>query len=310
MTASKEPVPAIDSAAVAAEWVVLNLTDGSHADLEYDNEKFSDAGLTIDAMWALLAAGDTAGAQKVATWLSLRDTAIDYAGDGEQAAYPSAMGKLGLAYLTPGVEITPEYKSAEELATGIIGRLSPEGRFRDISEWGDNSTPAGQAFDILLLVKLGLWEQLDADPMAALVAIACDDGSYPSMFDADAPCVGDVDTTGIVSQALVATGQTETAQQAVEYLLAAQTDSGRWQTEGVDSVNSTAQAVSALSLWDTIEAKDAVALGMEELSAWQLARTAAFPASQGGEGDLRATAQGILGLKGISYLDLLSIEPL
>jgi hypothetical protein len=305
---TKTAPPTADSAQAAADWLKDNLTDGSHAELEYDGDMFADAGLTIDSMWALMAAGDTEAAQKAADWLALRDTAIDYAGDGEQAAYPSAMGKLALAYLTPGVTVSPEYKPAD-LAASIAGRISPEGRFRDISEWGDNSTPAGQAFDIILLVQLGQLDGLTADPVAGLLAVGCEDGSYPSMFDTDPPCVGDVDTTAIVAQAMLAAGQGEVAERAFDYLLTAQTESGRWQSFGVDSVNSTALAVGALSLWDTPEAKDAAALGMEELAAWQLPKTAAFPAVAGGEGDLRATAQGILGLKGVSYLDLLDIHP-
>ncbi|MDR2567519.1 MAG: terpene cyclase/mutase family protein [Bifidobacteriaceae bacterium] len=298
-----------ESAGAAAEWLAQNLVDGSHAEVEYDGDKFTDAGLTIDVMWALVAVGDLDAARRVADWLALRDTAIDYAGDGEQAAYPSAMGKLALAYLTPGVQSTPEYKSAQELAASVAGRLKPEGRFRDISEWGDNSTPAGQAFGIMLLVKLGMLDGLSADPVAGLVGVACEDGSYPSMFDTDPPCTGDVDTTAIVLQALLAAGQPEAADRAVAYLLAAQTESGRWQSFGADSVNSTALAVSALSLVDTPEAKDAAALGLETLRGWQLPKTAALPAADGAEGDLRATAQGVLGLTQTSYLDLLDIPP-
>ena len=166
-------------AARAADWIVQNLVDGAYAQYEYDGDLWTDAGLTIDSMWALIAAGEIEAAQKTAFWLALRDTAIDYGGDGEQVAKPSAMGKLGLAYITPAVTVVPEYQSVPDLATTIIGRLSPEGRFRDISEWGDNSTPTGQAFDILLLHKLDRLEGLPADPVAGLIAIGCEDGSYP-----------------------------------------------------------------------------------------------------------------------------------
>jgi hypothetical protein len=297
------------AAAAAAQWLVQNLADGTHAEIEYDNEMFNDGGLTIDAMWALVAAGQTEAAGKAADWLAQRGNAIDYAGDGEQAAYPSAMGKLGLAYLTPGVAPAPQYKSAPDLAGLIAGRLSPEGRFRDISEWGDNSTPAGQAFDILLLVKLGALDGLTADPVAGLEAIACPDGSYPEAFDADPPCLGDVATTAIIAQALLAAGQTQAADRAFDHLLAAQVESGRWQSFGTDSVSATALAVAALGLVDTPEAKNAAALGLAALRGWQLARTGAFPAADAAEGELRATAHGILALTGTSHLDLLGIPP-
>jgi hypothetical protein len=300
--------PAGESARLAAQWIAQELVDGSHAESEYDGSVFADNGLTIDAMWALVAAGEPALAQKAADWLALRDNAIDYAGDGEQAAYPSAMGKLALAYLTPGLKVEPEYKSAEELATSLIGRLKPEGRFRDISEWGDNSTPAGQAFDIMLLVRLGQLDGLSVDPVAALMAISCDDGSYPSMFDAEQPCTGDVDTTAIVAQALFAAGQDAAAEEAFTYLLQAQTEPGRWQNSGADSVNSTGLAVSTLSLWESAEAKSAVKLGVKALIDWQLPATGAFPGGERGESDLRATVQGVLGLQAVSYLKLLGIQ--
>ncbi|MDR0594973.1 MAG: hypothetical protein LBG60_17345 [Bifidobacteriaceae bacterium] len=309
--AAATPSPAengtAERAAAAAAWLAQNLAEGSHAQYEYDGDMWSDAGLTIDAMWALVAAGDLAAAGRAGAWLAERQNAIDYAGDGEQAAYPSAMGKLALAYLTPGVEVAPGHLSAEQLADAVAARLAPEGRFRDISEWGDNSTPTGQAFDIMLLVKLGRLDRLSADSVAGLIGVGCEDGSYPIMFDTDPPCVGDVDTTAVVAQALLAAGQAQAAERAFAYLVEAQTASGRWQSFGADSVNSTALAVSALSCLDSAQAKDAAALGLQALRDWQLPGSSAFPAADGVEGDLRATAQAILGLTGASYLELLAI---
>lgn len=310
--------PAADPVAAAAAWLTSNLTDATHVEIEYDGDMLADAGATIDVMWALVAAGDLDAAGTVVDWLAQRQVAIDYAGDGQQAAYPSSMGKLALAYLTPGLAPTPEYQSAEALAAGVAGRLKPEGRFRDISEWGDNSTPMGQAFDIMLLVKLGMMDGLAADPVAGLVAVACDDGSYPVMFDTDPPCVGEVETTAVVAQALMAAGEDAAAERAFDYLLAAQTESGRWQNSGTDSVGATSLAVSALALRADPEAADAAALGLQQLKAWQLPRSAAFPGigaaggatnAGGTEGDVRATAQAVLGLSLVSYLDLLGVEP-
>jgi hypothetical protein len=292
---------------LAAAWIAGELVDGSHAEVEYDGDQFPDGGLTIDALWALTATGDPS-AGSAGEWLAEAQNATDYAGDGEIAAYTGAMAKLGLAYLTPGAAVTPPPgKSPEELMGQLDARLSPEGRFRDISEWGDNATPMGQAFGVLLSLQVEGAPEAAASSVRGLVEAACQDGSYPSTFSAGDTCVGDVDTTAVAAQALSAAGETAAAGRAFAYLLSVQTPSGRWRSLETDSVNSTALAVGALTLAEDEAAGVAVQSGTAALADWQDANTGAFPAGESGAGDLRSTAQGVLGLLGVSYPALFGI---
>ncbi|MDR1825004.1 MAG: hypothetical protein LBR27_06690 [Bifidobacteriaceae bacterium] len=294
------------AATVAAEWLAAQLVDGTHQETEYDGAMFTDYGLTVDTLFALAATGQLDQAGAIAEWLVEPDNLIAYIGDGEMALYPGAVGKLGLALGIEGLNVTREgAAAADQMVAALTDRLADTGRFQDLSEFGDYSTPTGQALDVVFLAQQSALGDLPADPVAFLASAQCEDGGYPSTFNDPEGCQSDPDSTTVVVQALMAAGgHEERVTSALTWLYNFQEADGSWASMGAVTPNSTGLAVSLLSQVDSEEARGAVNLGLQVLATWQLP-DGAFPAAAGGSaGDARATSQAVLGLAGVDYLSL------
>jgi hypothetical protein len=290
------------AAGTAIDWLVGQLVDGDHQETTYDGQVYPDYGLTVDTLFALEAAGRFDEAAKVAAWLVQPDNLIAYLGDGEMALYPGAVGKLGLALNSPGLYVTLEGQAAPEaMVEALTGRLADTGRFQDISEFGDYSTPVGQALAIMFLAQQGKLEGLAPDPVAFLATAQCEDGGFPSTFEYEEGCESDPDTTAFVVQALaVAGGHEDAVTTAVTHLINFQLPNGHWSSFDAEAPNSVGLAVAVLSQVDSEEARAAVSLGLQALEEWQLP-DGAFPAADSAEGDARATAQAVLGLVQVDF---------
>ncbi len=277
---------------------------------------YPDVGLTIDAILALDAAGvgqDSAAAATTAVAGSLGS----YLGpDFGDELYAGATAKALLLAIAQGQD--PTTFGGFDLPTLLDGREQENGRYTDLSQWGDYSNTIGQSLAIIALGRYdGTYSQAAVD---FLLAQQCTDGGFRIDPDAEG-CASDVDATAFAVQALVlALGDSDPdVARAMDYL-AALVSSEAAVLQNANSAGLTAQALflggrldEALTLMNFLmdlqllcDAGDAVqgAITFDPIAYDE--RLGQGAAATSTDQDRRATAQAVYGLGGVSLLDVTS----
>lgn len=290
----------------AAGWLARQLVDGDHVEVDFGGVKYPDQGATIDAVFAFAAArASDDHTDRAIAWLARPEIAAGYLGtDGE--SYAGAHAKLLLAAQVTGKN--PAAFAGVDLPAGLRGLLTPSGRFSDRSAFGDFSNAFTQSLALLALDRTSA-----GAPAAAvdfLVGTQCPDGGFPLSFGVT-PCVSDVDSTALVTQALRATGKNLDAQEGLTWLTGVQAANGGFGVgTAAPNANSTGLAGQALRSGGRLLA---AAKAKSFLRGLQVGCTApagnrgaiaydasGFDPSTAG----RATAQGVLGLAGVGLANL------
>jgi LPXTG-motif cell wall-anchored protein len=288
-------------ARAAAGWLADQLVDGERLEIEFGGDRFPDQGLTVDAVLAFAAAG-VAGveAEAAVSWLAEPEVLAAYVGDGLAEAYAGAHAKLAFGAQVQGHD--PASFGGVDLLARLLSLLDESGRFSDRSQFGDFSNAFSQSFAILALART----PAGAPPAAVAFQLAaqCPDGGFPEQFAAD-PCRSDVDSTAMVAQALLAAGESPTG--ALDWLAGQQHPDGGFGSDG-GNANSTGLAGQALRVGGRDLAADRAVTFLASLQVG----CDGSPEQRGSirtradlPGDVpRATAQGILGLVGVSLAEL------
>ena len=308
-TTTADPAPA------AAGWLARQMTDGKFLAGQFG----PDAGLSIDGILALAAAGVGAGnAHAAIGWLDDPAIVASYSGDGTAEVYANPTAKLILAATVTGSD--PTSFGGRDLVAQLLSRQGASGRLTDKSAFGDFANALGHALAVIGLQRSG--HPAEAAKTAAFLAgTQCTDGGFPLSFD-ESTCDSEVDSTAFAVQALLATGHADVAAGALDWLAGVQHPDGGFGDESKNNLpenaNSTGVAAQALRVGGrTTAAGQAVAY----LTSLQIG--CAGPAPQRGAiaydrldpahpddtgyqagNAVRATAQGILGLTGIGLKDL------
>ena len=240
---------------------------------------FPDPGLTADAVLALDAAGTGQDAAAAATQ-KLVDDPVGYTGFGDPAeVYAGSVAKLLNIAVAQGID--PGAFGGFDVLGTLQGLEKPNGRFSDVSAFGDFSNTFGQSFALIGLHRAGA--PVSADARGYLLAQQCPGGGFKLYMD-DAGCTTDADAdpdaTAMAVQALIAVGGAATeAGDALDYLASAQGASGGVSspTQGVNA-NTTGLAGQAfLAGGRTAQARAAVAFltslqygcGLPRLDPWR-----------------------------------------
>jgi hypothetical protein len=299
-----------DPAQAAAGWLARQLINGEHFGATFQGVEYPDQGLTIDALFALAAAG-VAGTntEKIITWLATPAVLNGYLGTADDPYYPGfaagATAKTILAAQIAGKN--PAAFGGIDLVTRLVSLQKPSGRFSDTFAT-DYSNAFGQSFAVVALNRTGGHPTETANGTAFLAGTQCADGGFPLYF-AGPTCDSQVDATAYVVQALLAAGDSATATKGLTWLIGKQKADGGFTDgnaakESPENANSTGLAAQALHLGGkTTAANSAVAFlktlqvgcGGAAVNQGGIAYTAAgFDTSTAP----RSTAQAILGLTG------------
>ncbi|MDQ4036828.1 MAG: peptidase [Actinomycetota bacterium] len=305
-----------DPADAAAGWLSGELVDGQYLTSSFDadsngtidpaTEVSPDPGLTADAVLAFAAAGSAGDAADAATnWLESQ--VATYTGDGSTESYAGPLAKLILVADVMGRDATDF--GGQDLLARLGAQQSPDGRFSDISAFGDFSSPISQSLVIIALNRASP----DGFPPAAvdfLIGVQCADGGYVSDLSVLPCATGEVDATALAAQALLVAGRDEEASDAGAFLTGQQADDGSLGTAGAANSNSTGVAVPALRALGDAEAADQAAEWLLSLQAGPdepAEQRGAFSFDAGGFDLLtatRATPQAVLGVAGIELSEL------
>lgn len=320
------PVAIASPAGDASEWLAGELVEGDHYEVTFGEEVFDDAGLTADALLAFEATGAAGPAAATAGWLTSGAYPDAYVGDGVTESYAGSLGKLGAALAAHGLDPDdPADTGGRELMSDLVALQTESGpnlgRFQDLPF--DFSNPFGQSWATLALAACdggacaaapaGAAEAVELSA-AFLIGEQCPNGGFPSQFG-EGECSSDVDSTGMVVQALIADGglaSEAAAETATAWLEEVKSGEGDyWESAACEppgpSANSTVLAMMGLS------AVGGSAGGPGE---WLESIQNGGPdfglprCSASGPGNVRATVQGVYGLSGSlddSYLDQLGL---
>ena len=221
--AAAGPATSSDPTMVAANYLEQQLAATGYMLQSYG---YPDQGLTADAILALDAAGTGQDAAAKATQ-KLVDDPVAYTGFGNPAeVYAGAVAKLVSIAIAQGIDPTA-FGGVDVLAT-LEGLEATNGRFSDISTYGDSSNTFGQSFALIGLHRAGA--PVSADARAYLLAQQCPGGGF-KLYMNDAGCTtdsdADPDATAMAVQALIAVGGAAAeVGDALDYLTAAQGASG------------------------------------------------------------------------------------
>jgi hypothetical protein len=286
--------PGDDAASKALAWLATKQNaDGGFSD---GFSPKSGIGSTSDAVVAIVAAGQDAGA-----WKKNGLSPLDYleaqvrAG---QVTKPGDIAKTVIAVVATGGN--PNSVGGVDLVAKLNG-LHKDG--------GYGGTLYEDALVVLALVNAG--QTVPEDVTAHLIAAQTKDGAWAFTGDTAAGA-GDTNTTALVVQALIATGHPDAIGRALDYFRRTQNDDAGWPYQvpsayGTETdANSTANVIQALiaagessSNWSKAGRSDPLGA----LISLQAATTGAFnyQASQPGA-NLLATLQAIPALKGATFV--------
>lgn len=290
--------------------------DGNRIQVTSEGQTFDDLGLTIDAVLAMTASGSGGDAAGAAEDYVVAN-ADSYDGTGKEV-YAGATAKL-LTFASAR-DLDPRDVGGTDLVTQLLALERPDGQFADSSEHGDYSNTIGHSLGLIGLERAGV----DPSPESIdfLLARQCGDGGFS--LDYTTGCESDPDATSLAVQALSAVGGHESEMsRAVEHLMDEQDDAGGVgggpTTTEVNS-NSTGLAAVAFAVADQEEAHAAAVDYLESVTfgcetpalAGGIAydRTSFEAAAAGDEAAkdtgqiIRATAPGLLGLSGESYVSV------
>jgi hypothetical protein len=317
------PVAQASPASDGGGWLAEELVEGNHYEATFGELVFPDAGLTTDSLFAFEATGNAGPAAATAGWLTSGANPDAYVGDGVTESYAGSLGKLGAALAAHGLDPDdPADTGGRELMSDLVALQQGSGRFED--EPFDFSNPFGQSWATLALaacdrgacvsVPAGAAAAVE-DSAAYLLTQQCPNGGFPSQFD-EVECASDVDSTGMVVQALIAEESVASevaAEAAIAWLELVKSEAGDfWESSACEppgpSANSTVLAMMALSAWGT-----SVSGPSEWLESIQNEGEPDFGlprCSASGAGNIRATVQGVYGLSGSldgSYMEQLGL---
>lgn len=294
------------SAQTASGWLARQLIKGSHFNTVYDKVSYPDQGETIDAILAFAATktANSFGTQAIG-WLEQPAVLSDYIGAGTES-YAGATAKTILAAEVRGVN--PASFGKTNLIARLARLLTKSGRYSDHSAFGDYSNAFSQSLAIIALSRDG---GAPAKAVSFLISSECANGGYPLSFG-QKTCVSDTDATAIDVQALLAAGQSAAANRGLSWLAHVQQSSGGLDAAGATSPNANTTGLAgeafAAGGWSP---NAALAAGYLR----SLQRGCSAPSAQRGALNyssagysastaVDATAQGILGLAGISLAKL------
>jgi len=307
-----------DPADAAAGWLTGELVDGEYLTSSFDadgngeidpaTEVSPDPGLTADAVLAFAAAGSAGDAAEAATdWLESQ-VAI-YTGDGTTESYAGALAKLILVADVMGRDAASF--GGQDLLARLGAQQSADGRFRDISTFGDFSSPITQSLAIIALDRAGPTGFPPAS-VDFLVGVQCADGGFVSDLSTLPCAIGDVDATALSVQALLVAGREGEAGDAGAFLAGQQAADGSLGTAGAANSNSTGVAVPALRALGQAEAAEKAAqwlLSVQSGPSEPAEERGAFAFDATGFDPLtatRATPQAVLGIAGVSLAELVA----
>jgi LPXTG-motif cell wall-anchored protein len=237
--------PVADPAASAAGWLGRELASGGDV-LALNGA--TDWGLTIDALFALAAAGVGAD-QGAATAAKLNESGEAYIGAAADIDTKwSAVAKLALALQVAGLDPSafPVGGSSRDLIADLNSALRPDGSF------GSSDSAFSHALALIALSRAG------GAPTTALnwlTAQSCSDLASPDFgsFGWDNNCGSpDADATALALQGLLAAGLDSadpTVAAATEWLAGKQEPDGGFPSSwGGANANTTGLAVGTLSL--------------------------------------------------------------
>ncbi|GAA2819723.1 prenyltransferase/squalene oxidase repeat-containing protein [Crossiella cryophila] len=291
-----------------AKYLTGKLVNGDHVEVTAGGQSFVDYGQTADVAYGLLLSGrQPSSLTKVLAFLDKKDSVEAYTQgkpfDKPGARYAGATAKLAFLFTLAGKN--PRAVGGIDLIDQLSGLLGDNGRFADISEFGNNANTFGQSFGILALTAVG--DTTRADKAAtALAAARCKDATVPVGFPAAEGCAtGTADATGLALQALNAVPKNGGAlspdrktalTESVRALEKLRQGNGSWIGPGGENVNSTAYATMGL-LGVRQDAKDS--------RAWLLSlqrQDGGLPLNPGAESNLLASAQALPATAGKSFL--------
>ncbi|OYN84717.1 hypothetical protein [Parenemella sanctibonifatiensis] len=266
--------PRSEQALAAAAWLEASLTED---DVMPGFGRGGDIGLTIDALWALIAAGaPQADIDRVAR--GIEANAVDYATydrwDPEsQHVIGGAAGKVLLAISSIGAD--PTDFAGRDWVEMVRGTVTEEGRVVDTEQGEHTSTPANMFGQSLVMMALARNGGMPEETVTFLLRQQCSDGYFRIFFNDDATCdtgangepvQPDRDATAMAVMALLAAEEQGIAEarpaidKAIAWLLADQSDEGGFGggfgTEAVNT-NSTGLVAVVLAAEGETDAADA-----------------------------------------------------
>lgn len=326
-----------DPAEAAAGWLTTQLVDGDgdgvgeHVEVWVDlngdgqvsdDELFPDYGLTADTVIALAAAGvggesSTAATDYLEANVELYVGDADGVGDPDGEFYAGALAKIVLVADVTGRD--PESFGGVDVLSRLLSTETPEGRFSDISAFGDFSNNIGQSLAVLALRRAAP-NQLSPEAAGFLGGQQCKDGTLkgnvPLTIDAD-PCLAasaSVDTSAFAVQALISVDDRPSAAAGLAFLTGSQDDDGGFSDLGVENSNSTGLGAQALRVGGLDRAADRA---VDWLLARQIGCTAppeqqgaiAFTTDANGaplydDRATRATVQAVPGIAGVGLAEV------
>ena len=309
LASTPETTPAHSAAYLATQ---LAATDGV-LQVEAGGQTYDDWGVTIDAVLAIQSTR-TADTQAAASAQRVLDNAGSYTGSGYGDLYAGSTGKLLVLTASRGL---PTTVGGTDYLAGLQGLEQENGHFADQSAYGDYSNSLSQSFALIGLKRNGV------NPSTASVGFLleqqCADGGFSLEYKDG--CISDPDATSVAVQALTAVGGQDAAiGRAADYLVTQQGAhggvNGGTTTEGPNA-NSTGLAAVALRLAGRTDALASargylasVTFGCEHT---HLAAGIAYDVSSFGSAATdapandhvnRTTAQALIGLTDVSYVDV------
>jgi hypothetical protein len=299
------------SAQTASGWLAHQLVKGNHFVSVYEGVTSPDQGETIDAILAFAATKSANSYGSAAIhWLEQASVLYGYIGTGTES-YAGETAKLALAAEVRGIN-PAKFGTAKFGTVNLLARLgkllTKSGRYSDHSKYGDYSNAFSQA---LAIIALSRHDGAPASAVKFLVSSECKNGGYPLDF-AQKTCVSDTDATAMDVQALLAAGQHAAAERGLFWLASVQKRNGGFDAAGETSpnANTTGLAGEAYAAsgwkWHAAQAEKfltSLQVGCSAPSAEQGALAYSSSGYAAGTA-VDATAQGILGLAGISLAKL------
>jgi hypothetical protein len=300
--------PAVGSDQAAAGWLARQMTGGNHYVTVFGGTSFPNQGLTIDAIFAFAATKSAgASAARATAWLRRKHILTSYIGNGTSSSFAGATAKVALAAEVRG--LNPASFGGVNLLARLGKLITPSGRYSDHSSFGDFSNAFSQSLAILALSRHG---GAPAKAVAFLASSECKNGGFPLNF-AQKTCAADADATALDVQALLAAGRKGPAQRGLHWLARVQQGNGGLVEIGggaAANANSTGLAGEAFAAGGWARRAALARTFLLRLQAGCPAPAArrgaiAYNASKFNPATaVSATAQGILGLPGVSLARL------
>lgn len=254
-TGAAATTPTTTSPAKAAGgWLARQLV-GAHHDhyaVSAGRTSYPDAGMTVDGLLSMDAAGDAqAAAARMTRWLQAN--AKSYAtGSGYTPGhyYPGSLAKLLLAAEAEHARI--HAFGGIDLVRAIKREEQPNGAYANTADKSFGSSPVAQSLALIALSHTGsLYSWPNANAIAWLVGQQCRDGGFVSYAQqTPATSCHDVDSTAYAAQALL-TVHSSAAARAVQWLRVHRNRDGGYGLDpstGKASSNANSSALAAQAL--------------------------------------------------------------